>query len=383
MVERKKLVLDSVKRLIELKVSDQEILTHLQDIGLSEKEAIETLAEAKGTRRGYRGEMPVIEKEVEEEEELPVEEELPEVIKKKAVKVGVKFKKKARKKPTKKKAKKRKTTKKKVSKKESDLGALWEKGIIVAVDAKLKEMKELKKDIERVINAKVAKAMEKEHQKITVLFESRKALMTNKIDANLNAKGEEIKSLIEKRLDEIRELNLQTKEDLEKVEAKRVLVKDLYAKTNQVLKETQETTALLKKDVTLALEDAKIKVAKLDERVSRTLELESRITEGLVSDAREKMEKEIDGKMVNVEKEIRKKVESMELEIPDVQPTMDKTARDINKKLAQHKKQTSDLYINVDSRLKQIDEKLKGLEAFEKTISKEIESLLLALEKKV
>jgi F0F1-type ATP synthase membrane subunit b/b' len=351
----------------------------LQDIGLSEKEAIETLAEAKGTRRGFRGEMPVIEKEVEEEPE----EELPELVEKKAVKVGIKFKKKARKKPTKKKARK-KPAKKKVRKKAaSDLGALWEKGIIVAVDAKLKEMKELKKDIDKVINAKVAKAMEKERQKIGVLFESRKALLTNKIDANLEAKGEEIKAIIEKRLDEIKALNLQTKEDLDKVEAKRVLVKELYSKTNQVLQETQESTALLKKDVTLALEDAKQKVAKLDERVSRTLELESRITEGLVSEARDKMEKEIDGKMVNVEKEIRKKVESMELEIPDVQPAMDKTVKDVNKKLAEQKREVSTRYADVDSRLKEIDEKLKGLEAFEKTISKEIESLLLALEKKV
>ena len=46
-MDKKKVILDSIKKLIALNVSDEEILLNLKEIGVSESEADDLISEAK------------------------------------------------------------------------------------------------------------------------------------------------------------------------------------------------------------------------------------------------------------------------------------------------------------------------------------------------
>lgn len=332
-------------------VSDEEILRHLQDVGLSQKEALELLAEAKA-------EVGFPRKRV-EKKEVPVKKAPP--AKKEKVKRKPVFIKRVEK-----------------PRRPTDLSKLWEKGIIVAVDERLNEMKKIKEDIEAVIDKKIKKAMDKEAKKIEVLFESRKILLINKINAELEKKGEEVKEIIATQLEEIKKLNQATQKDLSKVEAKQVLVKDLYKKVSDSLSETKETRVSLTKEVGASLKEAKEKIAALDERVSRTLELESKITEGMVSEAKSRMEEMIEAKIAGLEEKLTEKIikakapkgkiAPAELE-PKVNALIEKRMKEFEKKL--------------EAKLKEIDAKIKDLKEFESSLQKEVSSLISAMEKEL
>jgi hypothetical protein len=402
MVEKTALVIDSVRRLVRLKVSDDEVLTYLQDVGFSEQQAVEILAEAKG-KEGVK-------------EEEPAFARAPE--------------------PEPKRAPVRRAVARTTSR---DLSKLWEKGIIVTVNDKLDEMKKVRKNLDKVLDKKVAKAMTKEHKRMEVLFESRKALMVNKINKSLDDKAKEVQGMISKQLAEIKKLNLATQADLDKVEAKKALIKDIYIKSNQALLEMKETKVRLQKEVTVSLEASKDKVAQLDERVSRTLELESKITEGLVADARDRMEEEIEARLAELEDTFKRKLVALKAQPPPEVPTekirkevqnhmkpletkFDRAKIEVQKQMEKNliaqetsfKKHIKELKaapapkgkaVNVkkevksqmkasqakldaklkqlDAKQKEIDHKIKELHEFKKSISSEINSLLSTLEKRM
>ena len=113
MVDKSPLVMDSVRRLVRLKVTDKEIISYLQNVGFSEQQAVEVLAEAK-TKEGVK-------EEIVERAPAPA--------------------------PREKVSKSARATSK-------DLTRLWEKGIIVTVNDKLDEMKKVRKDLDKVLDKK-------------------------------------------------------------------------------------------------------------------------------------------------------------------------------------------------------------------------------------
>jgi len=423
---KRKVIVDSVKKLIALKVSDKEIILNLKDIGVSEREAREIIAEAKGKpslkkKKETKGDSGKILREVAETlaseapkpappekpasaeeiaEDVAVEDpklkELVKEVKKPLPKTLLKpvEKKVASKKPEKQELNEKtkfsveEALKKAEKSRDShiNLNKLWEKGIIVTVEHKLEEMKKLQKEIEKKIDEKVEKATEKKMHQMKVLFDSQKDLLLGKIDARLEQSEEDSARLFEEKLKEIKLLNESVKKSLELLGGKKEEFKsavdeldsklsDLNETKKEMISETNSELITMKSQMQEFLDSAKERMSEIDSRVSKTLELETKIAEGLIQDAEDKLNeiasekglelsKKVNASLANLEELEKKldpeKIQSQLQKMQELESTLEDT---LQEKMAE-----------IDDRFekKLLDIEAKWLEAMKKKIAGEI-----------
>ena len=137
-MDREKLMLTSIKKLIDLNVSEDEILLNLKEIGVSEEEAKGLIKKAGGFKK------TALEEVAEKEPEKETKVNIGKVIEKELSTIEPK--------EEPKKESKLFTFEQKYGKDvEPAISGLWEKGVLVTVTDKLEEMKKLKKDIEKIL----------------------------------------------------------------------------------------------------------------------------------------------------------------------------------------------------------------------------------------
>lgn len=314
-MQEEKMLMKSIKRLIDLNVSDKEILLNLKDIGVDEEKARELIAKAKGLtaapkmeKQGKGKRKEVVEKPPAEE----VEELAEELAGEKEEKVsGEEIEK----------AKQRMIARKKVTKSKPAISELWKKGILVTVTQKLEEMKKLRKELDAVLDEKVQKTTEKELKKMQILMDSQKTLLTEKVTSQLESKASEIEDVIDIKIAEMNALNKEIKKNLEAAEMKRAEQKNILEGFDKTKKELEELKNSLlsemnselikeKSNIEEVLEKATGKINEMEGRVDKTLELESSIVDGLVGDTEAKIEKITEEKreelVAGIEEEIAK-----------------------------------------------------------------------------
>lgn len=173
---------------------------------------------------------------------------------------------------------------------------LWEKGIFATVNQKLAEMGDLKKDLDAVLDKKVADANKREMEKIKVLFDSQRALLVSKVDSELEAKAKGFAEMIEMKLREMRGINKQIAAQTETMketeqgsrasadavskrleEADRLKERILSSLNGELINIRSESRALV--------DEMNQKLAEMDGRINKTLQLENQVVEGLVKEA--------------------------------------------------------------------------------------------------
>ncbi len=297
MVDKRKILKNSVNKLISLNISDKEIIVNLKDVGISEEEARAILEE---TKRELSGEIiPKKKKQEEKMEEKPArptpgvyeevletfEEEKPEEKAKRAMEEIEK----ARKEPG-------------AALSSAEINKLWEKGILATVDARLGEMERLKKEIDAIIDKKVQEATEKEVKKIKALMDAQKTLLINKVDTSLAQRTKEITDVIDNRINELKRVSKLTEDSLAGLEAQKKSHGQLIASIDEKSASLEKLKSDLISDMNASLIESQSKIesflkesekkrAETDARINRTLQLESKITEGLLTDAQQKIDK--------------------------------------------------------------------------------------------
>ncbi|MBI4053464.1 MAG: hypothetical protein HY394_05515 [Candidatus Diapherotrites archaeon] len=315
-MDRRQILLDSVKKLVALDVSDEEIILNLKDVGLSQGESERLIREAKGK--------PVAEEVLEE-----VKSDSGKVLRDVAERLAmaeppsapepVIMERRAAEEP------------KIVVQKTVNLNKLWEKGILTTVDQKLGEMERLKKSLDDVIDRKISDASKKGVERLTVLFESKASLLSAKVDAQLEAKSAELTKIIDAKVKELKDINSGIKSNLSELEKKRQehddAVKDFDGKIAALenAKKTimSEATAELiksKSEMQDFLDNSREKMQEIDERVSRTLELESKIAEGLLKDAEAKIDEMALAKSDELAQRVEKELKSISALKAEVDP---------------------------------------------------------------
>ena len=131
MVENEDMIIQSIKKLLSLKLSDDEIIENLLDAGLEEDYAREILASVKK------------EKEVVKEKANPV---------KAKVSTGA----------------------------EDD--SVWDEGVLSVINQKLEEISEMEKNIGQVIKKETQVIVEKELEKLKIVLDSQRILLVNKVN---------------------------------------------------------------------------------------------------------------------------------------------------------------------------------------------------------
>lgn len=315
MVDRRRIVLDSVRKLLKLGVSDEEIVMHLKDVGIQEAEAHSILAEAKGLPVGQiptDSSSKAVLEEVQEgmretpEAESEIASEEGPVFSEPGPSIQPDFKRR----PV-------------APVSSTNLAELWEKGILQTVTEKLQEMKRLHDELESIIDAKVEKSVDKETQKMDALFKSQQTLQVAKMNASLEGKTKEVTSLIDMKIAELKKMKEEHRAQESAVQAKQDLAKQtfealsqelavLQKQRNQSLQEFNSELIKTKSKFEETIEDARQKLTALEERATQTLELETAIIDGMVKDAQNRIDHLAIEKVDSLTKDVKQAVTEFE-----------------------------------------------------------------------
>ncbi len=382
MSRKKEIILESIKKLIALNVSDREIILNLRDVGIESEEAKQLLAEAK--------KKPIAEKEIKQKADsgkvmrdvaetlattaVP-KDQLTEINKDQSKTDLIEANKEEKKIPSLTPLISSAQSKEDVHV-HANLSKLWEKGILTTVDQKLEEMKKIKKEVDNQLEEKISEAITLETDKVRILFESQKTLLTSKVETELEDKAKEIESVVDSKVSELKELNKEIKENIAEMELKREEQKKVVAEFESKLEELRTVKQELVTDMNSELiksksqaqeflDNAEKKMGEIDSRVSRTLELESKIAEGLIKDAQDKIDE------ISLEKseELSVKVGAAIAELKGIEDQVEpEKIRKLVSRLEQLEKSLDNRYAH------KIEEMKTGIsEYIEQSISKKME----------
>jgi hypothetical protein len=182
-----------------------------------------------------------------------------------------------------------------------DFEELWKKGIVVAVNAKLAEMKRLKENVDSDVQQKVDEAVRKELYQFKILQDSQKELMISSNKEALEQKQKEIVFIIDTKIAELKQYNKQLSDTLANLESAKMQQAYVLQQINQTLEEAKKTKAQLvvemnaemiksKSQAQAFIDNSTAHLNQMDERINKTLELEKNIAEGMLTQAEQKIE---------------------------------------------------------------------------------------------
>ncbi|MEK6972807.1 MAG: hypothetical protein AABW72_02090 [archaeon] len=349
-MDREKLMLTSIKKLIDLNVSEDEIILNLKDIGVSNEEAKELIKKAGGFKKTAL-------EEIAEKEPVKTNVNLSKVIEKELSAIEPKIEQPIQAKPA-------FSFEKYAKDVEPAISGLWEKGVLVTVTDKLEEMKKLKKDIEKTLDEKVSAAVESERKKMAVVSESQKTLLIEKVNSQLSMKSEEIEDIINSKITEMGNLNTEIKRNIEELKLKqqehKEILDDVERKKielmqvkDRILADMNTELIKSKSEVEEAVGKIESHLQELDQRVERTLSLESEVVEGLVNSTEKKI--------VEIQNEKRQELtDAVSLEIKRIEEVRAKI--DVDK---------------ITAKIKQLEGDKQELETYKMVLEETIEQAIL------
>lgn len=311
------IVVDSIKKMLALKMQDEDIVGSLVDAGVDYDNAVKVLASVKKGKTAGKEEDVEETEEVEDAdlgaEEIP-EEELEE---EKPIKDNFK---------------------------DVDNSSLdvWQEGVLSIINEKLEDIEQKQKKLSEEINSKVKEMTSSEITKINALLNSQRELLVAKVNSSMASQTKDFKADIDKALSTVQQLNAKTQQKLEEIGQ---LSKDLQD-LKKTLSNQIETVQAIKQELSVTVDKIKQKaqselenifsqyknhLEQITGRVNSTMNLSSKIMESLVNGVKEKIT-DLDNKRVEkFEKEIADK-----LNIEDVSKALAKldAIKDIDKKIS-------------------------------------------------
>ncbi len=289
---------------------------------------------------------------------------------------------------------------------------LWKKGIVVAVNSRLNEMKKIRDDIDKVVSLKVDDAVKKETGKFKILLESQKDLIISSNKDELEQKQKEISFIIDSKLAEIRKESQQLNKSIEQINKSKIQQEELIVEINKTLEGAKKTKSQLliemnseliksKSQAQEFIDNAKTNMEELDSRINKTLEFEKNIAEGMLQEAEQKIEnltiqkaddllEELELKLNNL-KSIEKNIdlESIEQKIKILDQfkkeflnNMEENIEKINKAIKKLNDQNDLISREIDEKVIIIDAKIEELTKFEKNLANNIEKIFLQKKEK-
>jgi len=178
---------------------------------------------------------------------------------------------------------------------------LWKKGIVVAVNAKLSEMKRLKDDIDNELAQKVDESIRKELYQFKTLMDSQKDLMISSNKQALEEKQREIVFIIDSKIAELKQYNKQISDNLATIDTAKQQQQLALSQINSALEDAKRTKTQMivemnsemiksKSQAQAFIDSASTHLNQMDERINKTLELEKNIADGMLAQAEQKIE---------------------------------------------------------------------------------------------
>ena len=228
----------------------------------------------------------------------------------------------------------------------------------------------------------------KESLKLSVLLDSQRTLTLAKVQAETQGARKQVEELLNQKLEEIRRANEVTQENLTKIQAQRQLNEGLSKDLAKNLRLLEDTKAKWLAETNNELQRAELKFGEflktaekrldqLEGRISKALEVESHITEGVLSDVKLKVDQLAAEKAEELGNQIRQKfkqldqsqamaaLHAVEQKLKDLSEFRDSLRKDVERdfdaiyrsKIEQYNKQGKDKLEQVDAMLKDANPK--------------------------
>ncbi|MFH0955113.1 MAG: hypothetical protein V1777_03330 [Candidatus Micrarchaeota archaeon] len=390
MADKHQVLLDSVKKLVKLGVPDEEVILHLKEVGISEEESGRVLAEAKGlpvtvmsVPKSARGVLETVKQEMQE----PVSPNAGSLEHRAFVSRSAVVA-----------AKKQETVEKSgfdfsnaptefkrsapLERPTANLGSLWESGLLQTVTDRLEEMKRLRDDLDKVLDSKVDAAVKKEVQKMESLFESQQILLKAKMNSAIDSKTREVTDLIDQKIAELKKMREEKSGQESAIVIKGEMMQQLFSnlseQTQALKKQQKEELAEFNAELLKAqsrfealISDSKQKLVALEERASKTLELETNIIEGLVADSQSRIEHLTIQKVDELASEVHQSLTEFEALKIQVNP------EELMQKVREIEQAKLSLDSKMDAAVSQVSEDI------EKRLNQEIRSRLQELDRQI
>jgi hypothetical protein len=270
-----------------------------------------------------------------------------------------------------------------VSKEASDVSSLWEKGILATVDAKLTEMERIRDELDKVLDQKISEKMKVEIKKVEAVLESERALFYNKIDSHLESKAEELKNVIAAQSKQLQDVNAKAADILSKIQVEKKFNAELLNSLNEKIASIETLRSQMLSQLNQAqmeqglkfktfMDESAKRREELEARISRALQLESKIAEGLIEDAKNRIET----MRLDKDAELSKKINDKVKEIDDIIAKLDP------KGVVESAKRIKVLDEQITKKISEIDALLeKKFSDVDRKIEESISEMQSALEK--
>ncbi len=172
---------------------------------------------------------------------------------------------------------------------------------MATVDAKLSEMQRLKSEIDLLIEEKVREKVRFEAKKFESVIESQRALFGSRLEAHLEQKAEEVKKVVEARASQLGDIHERVQDELAKIQSEKKIGTELLNEINDKLESLDAVREQLVADTNAAvahgqssfrefMADSERQRAEIEARTSQAIQLESKVTEGMIEDVKQRIE---------------------------------------------------------------------------------------------
>lgn len=272
-MEKDEIVVQSIKKLLSLKLKDEEILDSLVDAGLDYDYAKKLLAEVKQEKEKPK---PAAKQKVSEDSSI-----------------------------------------------DESLG-IWQEGILTVINQKLDAISEKERNIEKAIRKETQAIVEQEMRKLKIVLDSQRSLLVSRMNASLNEMVAEANKKIESRLEEIAGLEERIDKKTEDVIINYKLLKELKDSVSKQIEELphlkEELTSKFEAQTAKTVQSADAMLRKyeqkykeIDTKLNNTLSLASKIVESLVETGKKKLDAVIKSKADAQISEVDEKLKELEV----------------------------------------------------------------------
>lgn len=266
---------------------------------------------------------------------------------------------------------------------------LWEKGILATVDARLAQMERLKKELDDVMETRIQAHYDSMEKKLEALFDAQRQLYKFKMDAELNSKTKEVEDILDQKINEIKTLNMSTQEDLQRIKGQKMIIEDLAkdlenkslaldATKKAIIDDTGQKLEDLQEKVDELVSETESRMREVENRATKTLELEEKITSNLGAQMEEQANKIVEVKVEDLRMEIKKEIIELkklgaDLASKDIQGVVEEF-KEMNEKMEKTKKGVDEL---VEQKTREVDKMIEDkLVNVEKIVNTKMDSLV-------
>jgi len=298
------IVIESIKKMLQLNMPQDEILASLVDAGVDYDYAIEMLDSVQKNKPLKENKSKKQEEDVPELKAEPEEDnDLKEVDK-------------------------------------TSLG-VWQEGVTTIITQKLDDIEAKQNNLDNEIKTKISEITSVEIAKMKAVIDSQRTLLASKMDMSISSKLKEVKDQIDKTVKDLQSVNANTEKKLQDIDAINKSMIDLKS----TLKEQIETVSNLKDSLDSTLDDFKknssreltrlfdqyrAQLEDITNRTNSTMNLAGKILDSLVNASKNKIDAYLTSKINSFTQDLQSK-----LNVTDLKTALDKlnTIKDLDSKI--------------------------------------------------